>query len=144
MRTVQLSIADAVYANALKDALCHSGPWRVDVVARPDPSTASVLVLDERNFEQLPVPLAHPERVVLISRQDPHLLAQAWDAGIVSVVSPEDSLPTVLLAIMAAWLRVATLHASPGPSGISPSPEITPARIGPADSFSKSKRCRTQ
>ena len=63
------------------------------------------MVLDEEAFERLPLPLSNPERVVLITRreaQDPQLLAQAWEAGIVSVVSEEDPLSTVLLAIMAA------------------------------------------
>jgi hypothetical protein len=46
---------------------------------------------------------------VLISHKEPEdseILAQVWEAGIVSVVSEEDPLNTVLLAIMAAALRV--------------------------------------
>lgn len=142
MRTVQLSIADTVYASELRDALSHSGPWRVEMVERADPAQPSVLVLDQSGFARMTLPLAHPERVVLISRQDPQLLAQAWDAGIVSVVSVDDSLPTVLLAIMAASLRV--MKPSEGPRGISPSPNVVPARITPPESISRSKRCRTQ
>ena len=46
---------------------------------------------------------------------EPELLAQAWEAGIVSVVSFRDSLATVLLAIMAASLRRRT-HSSRAPS----------------------------
>jgi hypothetical protein len=141
MRTVQLAIADAVYATALRQALSHSGPWHVEIVERPDPAMTCVLVLDELNFERLALPLTNPQRVVLISRQDPQLLARAWDAGIVSVASLEDSLPTVLLAIMAASLRVAKLHDIAG--GISPTADAVAARITPADSFSRSKRCRT-
>ena len=49
-RTVQLSIADAVYATALRDLLVHSGPWNVKAVARPDPVLAGVLVVDEPAF----------------------------------------------------------------------------------------------
>src|SRR5690348_13225896 len=134
MRTVQLAIADAVYATALRDALAHSGPWHVEIVERPDPAAPCVLVLDELNFERLSLPLDHPQRVVLISRQDPQLLARAWDAGIVSVASLEDSLPTVLLAVMAASLRVARDYEAPG--GISPNAENIPARITPAEPVS--------
>jgi len=47
-------------------------------------------VLDEAAFARLPLPLSNPERVVLITRKDPQLLAEAWDAGIVSVVSGAD------------------------------------------------------
>ena len=86
----------------------------------PDPSQHCVLVLDETAFARLPLPLSNPERVVLITRKDPQLLAQAWDAGIVSVVSEEDPLNTVLLAIMAAALRVAKDPRRRHSSGISP------------------------
>ena len=127
MRTVQLAIADSVYANALRDALAHSGPWRVETVERPDPALSSVLVLDELNFQRLNIPLPHPQR--------------AWEAGIVSVASLEDSLPTVLLAVMAASLRVEKHDGGTG--GISPSGEAIPARITPGDSLSRAKRCRT-
>ncbi len=144
MRTVQLALGDAVYAAALRDALSRSGPWHVESVECPDLSQQCVLVLDQANFARLPLPLLNPERVVLISRQDPQLLAQAWDAGIVSVASVEDSLATVLLAIMAASLRVAKNQGASNTGGISPNAEIIPARISPADSGSRSKRCRTQ
>ncbi len=143
MRTVQLAIADAVYAAALRDTLSRSGPWQVEMVERPDPAARCVLVLDEAHFEGMPLPLAHPERVVLITRQDPQLLAQAWDAGIVSVASLDDSLPTVLLAIMAASLRLVTSHETPASSGISPGKEPLPVRIAPGDSSLRPKRCRT-
>ena len=141
MRTVQLAMADTVYAAALRDALSHSGPWHVEVVERPNPEAPCVLVLDELNFERLTLPLAHPQRVVLISRQDPQLLARAWEAGIVSVASLEDSLPTVLLAVMAASLRVARGYEAAG--GNSPTAERIPARITPAEPVSKPRRCRT-
>jgi hypothetical protein len=143
MRTVHLAIADAVYGAALRDAVMHSGPWHVEFVEDPDPSGGCVLVLDDTSFARLPLPLAHPERVVLISHQDPQRLAQAWDAGIVSVASVGDSLPTVLLAIMAASLRVAKNYESYGPRGISPNPDMIPAPITPSDPVSRSRRCRT-
>ena len=47
MRTVQVSIADAGYAAALREALTRTGPWHVEMVARPDPAMACVPVLDE-------------------------------------------------------------------------------------------------
>ena len=144
MRTVQLAIADAVYAAKLREALSRSGPWHVESVERPDPGSTSVLVLDEAAFERLALPLACPERVVLICRQDPHLLGEAWDAGIVSVASVDDSLPTVLLAIMAAAMRAAkTPDSSTLPGGISPSPEFASARLSPQNPSFRPRRCRT-
>ena len=143
MQTVQLSIADAGYSAAVREALSRSCAWHVESVTRPDPEQQSVLVLDELAFARLPLPLCNPERVVLISRPDPLLLAQAWDAGIVSVVSREDSINTVLLAIMAAALRVVKGHAAAADlSGISPNNVSIPAPIPPHHPTSGSKRLK--
>ncbi|SPE32122.1 conserved hypothetical protein [Candidatus Sulfopaludibacter sp. SbA6] len=144
MQTVQLSVADHVYAAAVREALSRSCACRVESVDRPDPGLESVLVLDESAFARLPLPLSNPERVVLITRKDPQLLALAWEAGIVSVVSEEDPINTVLLAIMAAALRVAKSHNVVAPSGISPSRAPVPASIPPQNRTSGSKRCKIQ
>ena len=48
------------------------------------------MVLDQAALERLPLPLANPERIVLITQRDPHLMAEAWEAGVVSVVSEQD------------------------------------------------------
>src|SRR6185312_140798 len=84
MQTVQLAIEDGAYAAAVRDALSHTCAWHVDSVDRPDPTQRCVLVLDQPALERLPLPLAHPERIVLVVHKDPQLLAQAWEAGIVS------------------------------------------------------------
>ncbi|SPF39745.1 conserved hypothetical protein [Candidatus Sulfopaludibacter sp. SbA4] len=144
MQTVQLSVADRVYAAAVREALSRSCACHVESVDRPDPGLAGVLVLDESGFARLPLPLSNPERVVLITRRDPRLLAQAWEAGIVSVVSEADPISTVLLAIMAAALRVAKSHNLPIPSGISPSHAPVVAPIPPQNRTSGSKRCKIQ
>ena len=144
MRTIQLSIADAGYAAALRQALTHTGPWHVKMVDRPDPAMPGVLVLDESSFERLPLPLINPERVVLITQQDPQLLARAWDASIVSVLSTQDSLPTVLLAIMAAALRIRKSQACTGSSVNSAKSTEASASISPEDLSSRSRRCKSR
>jgi hypothetical protein len=144
MQTVQLSIADGPYAAAVREALSRSCAWHVETVDRPDPAHQCVLVLDELTFARLPLPLSNPERIVLISHKDPQILAQAWEAGIVSVISAEDSMSTVLLAIMAAALRVANSHASASPSEISPTSGSDAAPISPQRQHSGPKRCKTQ
>src|SRR5689334_19131163 len=101
MQTVQLSIADPVYGAAVRDALVHSRAWHVESAETPDPLRPGVMVLDWISFAKLPLPLSNPERVVLIGPQKPQVLAEAWDAGIVSVVSQGDPIDTVLMAIMA-------------------------------------------
>jgi hypothetical protein len=142
MRTVQLSLADAGYAAALREALTRTGPWHVEMVDRPDPALPCVLVLDESSFQRLPLPLINPERVVLISQQDPQLLARAWDASIVSVLSTQDSLPTVLLAIMAAALRIGKPVSGSGVN--SPKSPQGPASITPDNPTSRPRRCQSR
>jgi hypothetical protein len=144
MQTVQLSIADCAYAAAIREALSRSCAWHVEAVDRPDPSQQCVLVLDEAAFARLPLPLSNPQRVVLITRKDPQLLAQAWEAGIVSVVSQEDPTSTVMLAIMAAALRVAKSNNAAASSALSPNPSPVSASITPHSRPSGPKRCKIQ
>ena len=144
LQTVQLAIADGAYAAAVREALCRSCAWHVESVVQPRPAQAGVLVVDEAAFESLPLPLANPERIVLITRKNPQLLAQAWEAGIVSVVAANDPMNTVLLAIMAAALRVAKAHNVNAPSVISPNIDMDSAPIAPPSRHSSHKRCKTQ
>jgi riboflavin biosynthesis pyrimidine reductase len=106
METVQLVIRDSRYAASLQELLERSGHRRVHCVEAPDLRQPGVIVVDSDGLDRLPSPLLNPERVVLITRNDPHHLSQAWQAGIRSVVFSEDNLNTAVLAIMAAELRV--------------------------------------
>jgi hypothetical protein len=90
MQTVQLAIMDSAYETALRDALVRSGPWHVESVDTPRPGERCVLVMDEVCLNRVSLPLPYPERVVLLTRKDPAHLSHAWEAGIVSLVSPDD------------------------------------------------------
>ena len=69
MQTVQLAIADGMYAAALREALSRSCAWHVESVGRPDPSQHCVMVLDQSALGRLPLPLSNPERIVLITHK---------------------------------------------------------------------------
>jgi hypothetical protein len=102
------------------------------------------MVLDQSALERLPLPLSNPERIVLITHRDAQPMAEAWEAGIVSVVSEQDPISTVLLAIMAAGLRVDKPHGSSPPSGISPTAGTADAPLPPYHRNPGSKRFKTQ
>jgi hypothetical protein len=106
METVQLTINDAPYALALRDLLMRNGTVEVRCVEQPDTKQDGVIVVDSEALDRLPLPLLNPERVVLVTSNDPQHLKQAWNAGIRSVVFNEDPLSTAVLAILAAGLRV--------------------------------------
>jgi hypothetical protein len=144
MQTVQLAIADGMYAAALREALSRSCAWHVESVGRPDPTQHCVMVLDQSALQLLPLPFSNPERIVLITHKDAQLMAEAWEAGIVSVVSEQDPISTVLLAIMAAGLRVEKPHGPLSPSGISPTGGTVHAPIPPDHRNPAPKRCKTQ
>jgi hypothetical protein len=141
---VQLAIADGAYVLALREALARSCAWHVEAVDRADPTRPGVIVLDHAAFECLPLPLSSPERMVLVTHKDPEHLAEAWEAGIVSIVSENDPMNTVMLAIMAAGLRIDKPHPAQAVSGISPSLAGTAAPIPPVNRTSGSKRWKTQ
>jgi hypothetical protein len=145
LQTVQMTLTDGAFSAAVREALTRSCAWQVESVDRPDLSRSCVLVLDEEAFAGLPLPLSNPERVVLIARKGTHeMMAQAWEAGIVSVVSADDPINTVLLAIMAASLRVAKSHSIAAPSGISPNFALDSAPISPASRHAGPKRLKIQ
>ena len=113
MDKVQLTIGDSPYALALRDMLELNGTRHVHCVEAPDPGLEGVIVVDSDALSRLPEPLSNPERIVLITSNDPLHLAQAWNAGVRSVVFSEDPLSTAVLAIMAAELRVPKSETSP-------------------------------
>jgi hypothetical protein len=118
METVQLAIRDARYACALQELLERSGEAQVQRVEAPDPSRGGVIVVDAEGLGRLPPAEVNPERVVLITRNDPHYLQQAWNVGVRSVVFSEDPLSTAVLAILAAELRTTKAE----PAGAAPQP----------------------
>lgn len=107
MAAIQLALTDALKADALSALLRRSTQWEVECTDRPDPEQACVVVVDPGSWGWLPTPMRHPERVVLIARSEPGQLQQAWEAGVNSVVSEEDPLNTVVLAILSACLSKA-------------------------------------
>ena len=144
-QSVQFALADGAYAAILREALVHSGPWQVVAARDPGADSQCVVVMDEDAFHGLPLPLANPERMVLITRLDPQHLSRAWEAGIVSVVSVDDAPSTVLLAIMAAALRIPKPQAAGAPSsGISPNRPAGSAPISPKINHSGLKRCKSR
>lgn len=107
MEVIQMAITNTSYATALRSLLARNGHWEVECVELPDTRRDGLLVVDCDHLARLPMPLEHPERVVLVARKDPLSLSRAWDAGVNSVVFDKDPLATAVLAVMAARLRVA-------------------------------------
>jgi hypothetical protein len=102
---IQLALSEPAKANALQNVLARSTQAEVVCVDCPDLERACVVVVDAAHLNRLPVPLSNPDKVVLISRKDAGSLKDAWDAGINFVVSDQDPMNTVVLAILAACLR---------------------------------------
>jgi hypothetical protein len=105
MDIVQLTLTEPSYASALRDLLLRGGVREVRCIAMPDLELDGVIVVDPDALDLLPFPLPNPERIVLITSNDPQHLSSAWNAGVRSVVFSQDPLATAVLAIMAAELR---------------------------------------
>lgn len=106
MKTVQLSIRDAEYAQSLRNLLLRDGAHRVNLVDRPDLSLDGVVVIDDDRFGGFSVLKQEPERFVVITHKGTDSLSRIWDAGIRHVVFAEDSPNTAQLAVFAAELRL--------------------------------------
>jgi hypothetical protein len=132
MQTIQLAITQPDYRGTLEQLLRVNGGWSFQAVETPDMTTGGVVVVDDAVLDRLPQPLAHPERVVLITHRDPSKLARAWDCGIRSVVYYSDQANTAVLAILAATLRIPRPRLAAGSQG---GPADTDPRRGGAGSF---------
>jgi hypothetical protein len=106
MQTIQLVLSDHTFAKRLKQLLAENGNWPVAIKDSPAFHKGGVVVLDDSVLAGLTVPPPHPDRVVLVTRNEPALLARAWEMGIRSVLYETDAPNTVLLAVMAAYLRL--------------------------------------
>lgn len=105
MGSIQLALSDTAKAEALRSVLSRSAKVPVLCVERPDPETACAVVVDREHLSLLPVPLGHPERIVMVVPGDEEILQAAWDLGVNSVVNEQDSVNTVVLAILAVCLN---------------------------------------
>jgi hypothetical protein len=105
MGSIQLALTDASLADRLQGLLARSTSVPVNCTESPDIEGACVVVVDPAHLGLLPAPLPYPDRVVLITQKDPAHLSDAWEAGLNSVVFNQDSLNTVVLAVLAACLR---------------------------------------
>lgn len=110
MGSIQLAMSDAGRAEALRGLLARSTHVPVHCVECPDFEAACVVVMDAERFGTMTRPLIHPERIVLITRNDAGHLKEAWEAGVNSVLSEQDPMNTVVLAVLAACLRTGTLR----------------------------------
>lgn len=105
MNCIQLALSNRAKADQLRGLLCRSTQLPVHCVESPCVEEACVVVVDPAHLRMMPSPLAFPERVVLITQNDANHLKDAWEAGVNSVVSEQDPLNTVVLAILSACLR---------------------------------------
>lgn len=105
MGSIQVALSDSAKADALRVLLARSTQVPVLCAESPDCEAACAVVIDAGRFASLPRPLKHPDRIVLITTNDSGHLKDAWDAGVQSVLSEQDPLNTVVLAVLATCLR---------------------------------------
>jgi hypothetical protein len=103
---VQLALSDKDFAEALRSSLTRMGDWEVASVDQPAIEGHGVIVTDSRWLGDPRTRLAGPDRFVLVLHNDPEQIDRAWQAGVRSVVFDSDPVSTVVLAIMAASLRL--------------------------------------
>lgn len=113
MGSIQVALSDAAKSEALCAMLERSTQAPVVRLEQPDFEQACVVVLDAESFRSLPRPIEHSDRIVLITRNDAAHLREAWEAGVHSVLSEQDPMNTVVLAVLATCLRSGTQKTRP-------------------------------
>jgi len=113
MGSIQIALSDTTKADALRVMLARSTHVPVFCVESPNYEEACAVVIDGRRFSKEPSPLTHPERIVLITKNDPNHLREAWEAGVNSVLTEQDPMNTVVLAVLASCLRTNSTRQKP-------------------------------
>jgi len=131
MQTIQLVLSDSSYAKKLKQLLGDNGNWPVTIKDGPSFQKGGVVVLDDKVLAGLASAPDFPDRVVLVTHNDPEILSHAWDLEIRSVVYNTDAPSTVLLAIMSAYLRLPKAPQMPQRRVISPNSPNPILKIAP-------------
>lgn len=106
MHAVQIVITDPGRAREISRYLTARTQLRVRRSLVLSARSHQVLLVDEPAFRRSLHRLVHPERVVLLTPRPGEIWEEAMRAGVLSIVSEEDSLETVLLAILCADLRL--------------------------------------
>ena len=148
MQTIQIVLSDAGFAEKLQQCLTDNGSWPVDIRQAPAFGKGGIVVLDDMVLTGLASAPDYPDRVVLIATHRPGVEERAWDMGIRSVVHSGDSIGTILLAIMSAYLRLPKSAEMPrqrvtSPTAASNIVQIPPVAAGPeirSSSVAQSKR----
>ena len=113
MGSIQIALSDTAKADALRVLLARSTHVPVLCVESPNYEEACTVVLDGLRFSAESGSLVHPERIVLITNNDPTHLREAWEAGVNSVLTERDPMNTVVLAVLASCLRTSSTRQKP-------------------------------
>jgi len=114
MKTVQITLKNPEYAQALQNLLLRDGNHRVYVVDQVDLRLDGVVVTDASSLGNLSMLEKAPERFVVLTRKGSDHLSEIWDAGVRHVVFEGDSPNTAQLAVIAAELRLPTQNLKGG------------------------------
>ncbi len=107
MKTVQLAIQDAEYAQSVRNLLLQDGRHSVHVVERPDVRLGGIIVVEATNLESHPLLASEQNRLVVIVRKERDDLSKIWHAGVRHVVfhsdPPQKARVVVLSAELTLW-----------------------------------------
>ncbi len=106
METVQVAMSNGLFAKQLRTELERNTGWSVVEQQTPNLGRNGLVILDQQTLDRLVCPVSHPERIVLVTRNDPGTLDEVWAKGIRSVVFETDSPRMAALAAMGLGIRL--------------------------------------
>jgi hypothetical protein len=108
MKTVQVAIPDAAYADCIRNLLLQDGNRLVHLVATPDVSLEGVIIVDAANLSSLALLPKHQERLIVMVHKERDDLSKIWDAGVRHVIFSADPPKMVRLAVLGLELSLAS------------------------------------
>jgi hypothetical protein len=115
---VQIALEDQTYADHLRGLLEQDGKHRVYVVAKPIPTIAGVVVLDEATLGQVKIPERTGPSQFIVLHKEAFDADKLWEAGIRYAVPAEYPAKLVRMVILATELHTKIERASNGQGAV--------------------------
>ncbi len=108
VKTVQVAIPDAAYADCIRNLLLQDGNRLVHLVPTPDVSLEGVIIVDAANLSSLALLPKEQERLIVMAHKERDDLSKLWDAGVRHVVFHGDPPSTIRIAVLGLELTLAS------------------------------------
>jgi hypothetical protein len=110
MKTVQVAIQNAEYANSIRNLMLQDGAHRVHLLEKPDVTLGGVIIVDAANLDILTLLPTDQDRLVVMVHKERDDLCKLWEAGVRHVVFDGDPPHRACVVVLGVELTLASIR----------------------------------